>query len=183
VNTDLVESLRGGNLLHELRVLPNRHSELAGPSTVCRYVGWPNYLNSHKYLTVVRTESDCITGLLRPEPALDADQVVLILTAAPEVTWWKGAELARELASDHPRTPSQPEQYETLVGVYTQESYQGPDSSSPLRLATLGRNIFLQLRKAGAFGVHVTMYRLPFHMPGGHSLTLYWERDCALRDL
>ncbi|MGA7732284.1 MAG: hypothetical protein WCD37_13575 [Chloroflexia bacterium] len=181
---DPAETPRGGGLLLQPQVLPDRQNGLAGPYTICRYIGWPTYLNSVKHLTVVRTDSDRITGLLCPDPTLEPGEVGLTLTTAPDITWWKGVELVRETSSASLLTPSDGEHFETLVGVYTQDSYHGPDICPSIQLRQHPpRSLFLQFRKAGAYGIHTTVYRIPFRLPGGHSLVLNWERDGALREL
>jgi hypothetical protein len=184
VNIDSAGTSRSGGLLLQPQVQPDRQSGLAGPSTVCRYIGWPTYLNSVKHLTVVRTDSDCITGLLRPDPTLEPGEVGLTLTTAPNVTWWKGVELVREISSASLLPPADGEHFETLVGVYTQDSYHGPDACSSIQLREYPpKSLFLQFRKAGAYGIHTTIYRIPFRLPWGHSLMLNWERDGSPYDL
>ena len=185
MNMDQIETLRGGNLLLRTQVMPDREIGLPGPSTRCRYVGWPTYLNCARYLTVVRTASDCVMGLMRHDPTLEGNEVRLTLTAGPTVTWWKGVEVVREIVSVDPLTSSDGEErFETLAGVYTQDRYHGPDSSHSIRVDDYPqRSLFLQFRKAGAFGIHRTLYRIPLRLPGGHALMLNWERDCPATDL
>jgi hypothetical protein len=148
-------------------------------------VGWPTYLNSIKYLTVVRTANDCVTGILRLDPTLECDEVGLTLCTEPAVTWWKGVEVVRESVSDDLLASlGGGEQFETLAGVYTQDRYHGPDSCRSIRVGEhTQRNLFLQFRKAGAFGIHTTMYRMPLRLAGGYALILNWERDCQARGL
>lgn len=176
----------GIGLLVQPRVLPDSaRNPVAAPSP-CSEVGWPSNLNSTKPMTVVRVGQDFITGLLRPDPELGSGEVRLVLTTSSAVTWWKGAEIVRQVGSNSifGRDHAGDEQFEILAGAYTQDGYHGPHTCAPTQLNDYPeRSLFLQFRKAGAWGIHTTMYRLPLLLTGGHSLVLNWECDSSLGNL
>ncbi len=178
MSTSRVELFRSSSVLLQPEVLPGRQSELVSPQTACQYFGWPTCLNGSRPVTVVHTNSDHVTGLLREDPTLEPDEVKLVLSTSPGVTWWKGVEVVREIA------PGDDSMVETLAGVYTQDSYHGPNIYT-LRVADrfCDANLLLQFRKAGAFGVHITVYRIPLYLPSGHMLMLSWLCDRPLSRL
>jgi hypothetical protein len=170
---------KGSSFLLQARVLP-ADAGTSNLSPAYRDLGWPSCINATRPVIVVHTDHDYVTGTMRLDPTLKPDQVRLTLSTISSITWWKGVEIVREVAGNGPFGTKLPdrERFEVLTGVYTQEDYHGPDTCDAFQLDVHpGRNLYLQFRKAGEYGVHTTVCRIPLHMQGGHSLNLTWHHD------
>lgn len=175
-----VEPSRRGSLLLKQQVLPDKPAEKAGLTSTCQELGWPSCINGSRAVVVMHTKSDFVTGTVHADASLAATEVRLTLNTASHITWWKGVEIVREIVKKGPSSAnlSDKERFEVLTGVYTQDEFHGPDACEPFKLEAMpGQDLYLQFRKAGAFGVHTAVSRIPLYLEGGQSLVLNWERD------
>lgn len=177
-------SRKSNNFLLQTLILPPKTSTKAELTPVYQDLGWPTSINEKRPVVVVHTEKDYVTGTIRRDTTLAADEVRINLSSSASVTWWKGVEIVREITEPGPfgTKLSDRERFEVLTGSYTQEDYHGPSASDALKLDFKpGENLYLQFRKAGAYGVHATVCRIPLYLKGGQCLTLNWQQDGAAR--
>lgn len=173
-------SKKGSSFLFQTPILPAKKSVKADLTPTYQDLGWPSCINAVRPVVVVHTDKDLVMGTMRPDASLAPNQVRLSLSTVASITWWKGVEIVREVTEAGPfgTKLSERERFEVLTGCYTQEDYHGPSASDVLELDTeRNQNLYLQFRKAGAYGVHTVVCRIPLYLEGGNVLSLTWQRD------
>ena len=178
-------SKKRSNFLLQTQILPAKTSSKADLTPVYQDLGWPSCINATRPVVVVHTDKDYVTGTMQLDSTLAADQVRINLSTVASITWWKGVEIVREITEPGPfgTKLADRERFEILTGSYTQEDYHGPSASDALQIDFQpGQNLYLQFRKAGAYGVHTTVCRIPLYLEGGHCLTLTWQQDGPVRN-
>lgn len=165
-------------------LLPAKTSTKADMTPVYQDLGWPSCINATRSVVVVHTDKDYVTGTMKKDNSLAADEVRVVLSTPAAITWWKGVEIVREVTEPGPfgTKLSDRERFEVLTGAYTQAEYHGPSACDTLKIDfPPAHNMYLQFRKAGAYGVHTTVCRIPLYLEGGHTLTLNWQRDGSIQ--
>lgn len=98
------------------------------------------------------------------EPGLPPDQIELVFSTAPNITWWKEIQVISP-------------QGRRIASLAAQDDDHGP-KSTVLRVAEV-RGAKLTFHKAKIFGIHTGMYELPpdLDSKAGHRLTFTWLTD------
>lgn len=174
-----------GSLIFQAPPLPRERKPAGGSAAAYPTLKWPEYANCTKPVTFVRMANDHITGILYRDPELQPTEVRLTLATGAPVTWWKGVEVVSPVRDGIALPEARGNRgVAIMAGAYTQGSYHGPHASDTIDICKAeSMELLLQFRKAGAFGIHMTAYTLPFRLQGGYELALKWECDSGPSEL